>query len=186
MDNAKHKTAPAFVVATTISGISTACPRLLVQLSPAAAFDGPVLRCSCGHQCCDQWAGRKSNSGMAFSWWIWDRNYTGPTIIDRISWGHGGPVQNAKAIERELVNQLVEFGLPCFRVTLSGAAGGEWTGDIHVPLLGRTRRVEWNTAAADSANSIPGAIRSADRESRSTRSADGAAVHSRGGADACS
>lgn len=34
----------------------------------------------------DEWAGRKANSGMAFSWWIWDRNYTGPTIIDRISW----------------------------------------------------------------------------------------------------
>jgi hypothetical protein len=34
----------------------------------------------------DQWAGRKSNSGMAFSWWVWDRNYTGPIVIDRISW----------------------------------------------------------------------------------------------------
>jgi len=34
----------------------------------------------------DLWAGRKANSGMAFSWWIWDRNHTGPTTIDRISW----------------------------------------------------------------------------------------------------
>ena len=34
----------------------------------------------------DQWAGRKTNSGMAFSWYIWDRSHTGPTTIDRISW----------------------------------------------------------------------------------------------------
>jgi hypothetical protein len=32
------------------------------------------------------WQGRKSNSGMAFAWMKWDRGYTGPTIIDRISW----------------------------------------------------------------------------------------------------
>jgi hypothetical protein len=34
----------------------------------------------------DQWAGRKANSGMAFCWMIWDRDYVGPTVIDRISW----------------------------------------------------------------------------------------------------
>jgi hypothetical protein len=34
----------------------------------------------------DQWAGKKANSGMAFCWMRWDRAYTGPTIIDRISW----------------------------------------------------------------------------------------------------
>jgi hypothetical protein len=34
----------------------------------------------------DQWAGRKANSGMAFAWMIWDRNSTGPAVIDRISW----------------------------------------------------------------------------------------------------
>jgi len=41
------------------------------------------------------YAGRKANSGMAFGWWIWDRNYCGPTIIDRISWersAQGGAV----------------------------------------------------------------------------------------------
>jgi hypothetical protein len=45
-------------------------------------------------------------------------------------------------VERELVNELVELGLPCFRVPLSGAAGGQWSGDIRVPLLGRDYRVE--------------------------------------------
>jgi hypothetical protein len=34
----------------------------------------------------DQWAGRKANSGMAFCWMVWDRNHTGPTTVDRISW----------------------------------------------------------------------------------------------------
>jgi hypothetical protein len=33
-----------------------------------------------------EWAGRKANSGMAFAWFIWERSYTGPTLIDRISW----------------------------------------------------------------------------------------------------
>lgn len=33
-----------------------------------------------------EWAGRKANSGMAFAWFVWDRNHTGPTTINRISW----------------------------------------------------------------------------------------------------
>jgi hypothetical protein len=41
-------------------------------------------------------------------------------------------------------------------VPLSGAAGGEWSGDIHVPLLGRARRVEVKCRAMDSASSTPG------------------------------
>jgi hypothetical protein len=32
------------------------------------------------------WKGRKANSGMAFAWFVWERGYTGPTTIDRISW----------------------------------------------------------------------------------------------------
>lgn len=32
------------------------------------------------------WEGRKANSGMAFCFMRWQRGYTGPTIIDRISW----------------------------------------------------------------------------------------------------
>lgn|SRR5262245_53898796 len=32
------------------------------------------------------WEGRKANSGMAFAWYVWDRNHKGPTTIDRISW----------------------------------------------------------------------------------------------------
>jgi hypothetical protein len=34
----------------------------------------------------DGWQGRKANSGMAFAWFVWERGYTGPTTIDRISW----------------------------------------------------------------------------------------------------
>lgn len=32
------------------------------------------------------WEGRKSNSGMAFAWFVWDRHHDGPTTINRISW----------------------------------------------------------------------------------------------------
>jgi hypothetical protein len=34
----------------------------------------------------DGWEGRKANSGMAFCWMRWDRGFSGPTVIDRISW----------------------------------------------------------------------------------------------------
>jgi hypothetical protein len=34
----------------------------------------------------DGWAGKKANSGMAFAWFCWDANHSGPTTIDRISW----------------------------------------------------------------------------------------------------
>lgn len=32
------------------------------------------------------WAGPKASSAMAFAWFVWDRFWKGPTIIDRISW----------------------------------------------------------------------------------------------------
>jgi hypothetical protein len=32
------------------------------------------------------WEGRKSNSGMAFAWYVYDQTHVGPTTIDRISW----------------------------------------------------------------------------------------------------
>jgi hypothetical protein len=32
------------------------------------------------------WEGRKGNSGMAFAWFVWDRNHAGDTTINRISW----------------------------------------------------------------------------------------------------
>jgi hypothetical protein len=32
------------------------------------------------------WEGRKSNSGMSFSWFVWDRSYRGSPVLHRISW----------------------------------------------------------------------------------------------------
>lgn len=32
------------------------------------------------------WEGRKANNGMAFAWFVWDRNHSGPTTIHRLSW----------------------------------------------------------------------------------------------------
>jgi hypothetical protein len=34
----------------------------------------------------DEWAGRKANSGMAFGWFVWERDYSGAPEIHRISW----------------------------------------------------------------------------------------------------
>jgi hypothetical protein len=41
------------------------------------------------------WEGRKSNSGMAFAWFVWDRSYRGPIEVHRLSWV-GKPEQPAK------------------------------------------------------------------------------------------
>ncbi len=38
----------------------------------------------------DGWAGPKSNSGMAFAWFIWDVAHSGPTTIDRVLWSNTG------------------------------------------------------------------------------------------------
>jgi hypothetical protein len=32
------------------------------------------------------WSGPKASSAIAFAWFVWDINHTGPTVIDRISW----------------------------------------------------------------------------------------------------
>jgi hypothetical protein len=34
----------------------------------------------------DGWEGRKANSGQGFAWFVWNRDYGGPTTISRISW----------------------------------------------------------------------------------------------------
>lgn len=36
------------------------------------------------------WEGRKGNSGMAFAWFVWERNHSGPTELRRISWERPG------------------------------------------------------------------------------------------------
>jgi hypothetical protein len=37
------------------------------------------------------WEGRKSNSGMAFGWFVWERAHRGPPSIHRISWERPEP-----------------------------------------------------------------------------------------------
>jgi hypothetical protein len=32
------------------------------------------------------WDGPKASSAMPFAWFVWERGYSGPTTIDRISW----------------------------------------------------------------------------------------------------
>jgi hypothetical protein len=32
------------------------------------------------------WEGKHSNSGMAFAWFVWDREHVGPTQLHRVSW----------------------------------------------------------------------------------------------------
>ena len=34
----------------------------------------------------DGWDGPKASSSMAFAWFVWERDYNGPTILERISW----------------------------------------------------------------------------------------------------
>jgi hypothetical protein len=32
------------------------------------------------------WTGKRASSAIAFAWYVWERGYAGPTLIDRISW----------------------------------------------------------------------------------------------------
>lgn len=34
----------------------------------------------------EEWEGRKANSGMAFAWFVWERDHKGPTEMHRLSW----------------------------------------------------------------------------------------------------
>jgi hypothetical protein len=34
----------------------------------------------------DGWAGPRASNAVAFGWFVWERDHTGPTTIDRISW----------------------------------------------------------------------------------------------------
>jgi hypothetical protein len=56
--------------------------------------------------------------------------------------GGRSPARKGLRVEQELVKLLLALGLVCVRVPLSGAAGGEFTGDIHVELRGHKHRVE--------------------------------------------
>jgi Holliday junction resolvase len=50
--------------------------------------------------------------------------------------------QKGNRLERALVRALQDNGFAAERVPLSGSAGGSYTGDLTVPLLGRDLRVE--------------------------------------------
>jgi hypothetical protein len=34
----------------------------------------------------DGWTGPKVTSALAFAWFRWDRNHSGPTTLNRIDW----------------------------------------------------------------------------------------------------
>ena len=56
--------------------------------------------------------------------------------------GGRGPKNKGSRVERQLVRALLQLSLKASRVPLSGSVGGEFSGDIHVELLGRIRRIE--------------------------------------------
>jgi Holliday junction resolvase len=58
--------------------------------------------------------------------------------------------------ERHLVHLLQGAGFAAERIPLSGAAGGRFSGDVSVPLLGVDRRVEVKARAMDFASSMTG------------------------------
>jgi hypothetical protein len=56
--------------------------------------------------------------------------------------GGRSPARKGRRVEQELTRLLLELGLVCARVPLSGASGGEFSGDIHLELFGRVHRIE--------------------------------------------
>ena len=55
--------------------------------------------------------------------------------------------QKGDRFERECVKLLLDSGVPAQRVPLSGAAGGMFSGDIHVTVLGRNEKAECKSRA---------------------------------------
>jgi hypothetical protein len=56
--------------------------------------------------------------------------------------GGRSPARKGRHVEQEPVTLLLDLGLVCARVPLSGAAGGEFAGDIHVEIRGHKLRIE--------------------------------------------
>src|SRR5215510_12750128 len=52
------------------------------------------------------------------------------------------PARKGRRVEQELTRLLLELGLVCSRVPLSGAAGGDFSSDIHLEIFGQVHRVE--------------------------------------------
>lgn len=50
--------------------------------------------------------------------------------------------QKGDRFEREAVQLFQDFGISAERIPLSGAAGGSFSGDITVPILGTDQRLE--------------------------------------------
>jgi hypothetical protein len=71
---------------------------------------------------------------------------------------HGGRAPKAKGsrLERALVKLLQDHGLGAERIPLSGSAGGRYSGDLTVPVLGVDRTVECKAARTDSASCTRG------------------------------
>jgi hypothetical protein len=91
------------------------------------------------------WEGKNSNSGMAFAWFVWDRNHSGPTELHRVSWDatmgakcsgstsvsktyRDGSIpsasakpsmENSSAVERLAVNEDVAGSIPASPATLA-------------------------------------------------------------------
>jgi hypothetical protein len=55
------------------------------------------------------WEGKHSNSGMAFAWFVWDREHSGPTELHRVSWD---VMDSSSAVERLAVNEDVAGSNP--------------------------------------------------------------------------
>jgi hypothetical protein len=62
----------------------------------------------------------------------------------------GGRASRAKGnrLERAVVRLMQDHGLGAERVPLSGSAGGSYSGDVSIPLLGIDRKVECKARAA--------------------------------------
>jgi hypothetical protein len=45
----------------------------------------------------DGWTGKRASNAMAFGWFVWSRGYSGPTVLNRISWKKEAPTRNGGA-----------------------------------------------------------------------------------------
>lgn len=90
------KLAPKVVMLLRLAFLESEKRRDILDNSPLARVHIFRKRLPMMHRA--GWEGRKSNSGMAFGWFVWEQGHVGPATLHRVSW-EDYPAKFAEAAE---------------------------------------------------------------------------------------
>src|ERR1700752_2920714 len=93
-------------------------------------------------RCATPWLRRSALCTMNYNNIFTMPSRTGASMEVAMPRGGRASRQKGNRVERAIVAALQEAGFAAERIPLSGSAGGRFSGDITMPLLGVDRRVE--------------------------------------------